>query len=439
MSKQPSLKRPLIFYPLAIHFAILLASFAVLLSVAMRVDSGGLYSDEQIIPIIARAIERDASGKLSVVMTPELADLHAVSPRLWFVAEDDNGGTVTFGQVPDFYSSFFGRLSDLSYAQLRGRTPPYELSAVVRRETTDIGALTILGHGALTELSLMVVLASSITVLPIFLLFALASLVITPLIVKRSLAGLTRIASEAEKIDADKRGGRLTETHVPREIAPLVRAVNQALERLDEGYEQQQRFIASASHELRTPIAVLRSKVEVADNEVMHALAPDVQRLATLTEQMLDLQRLQSNRNDEELDLAMLVRQVAGDMAPLLIAGGNSIEVQVLNDQTIIGDAAALERALMNLVQNAIDHGGKHVVVRVNGSVLEVEDDGPGIPPEERERVFEPFHRLRPRATGSGLGLNLVQQVVAQHGGRVEIVDAPGGGTVIRIALGSTS
>ncbi len=102
-----------------------------------------------------------------------------------------------------------------------------------------------------------------------------------------------------------------------------------------------------------------------------------------------------------------------------------------------MGDAAALERVLMNLIQNAIDHGGTNVVVRVLGAAFEVEDDGPGIPPEEREHVFEPFHRLRPRTTGSGLGLNLVREVVDQHGGRVEILDAPGGGAIVRVDLRS--
>ncbi len=439
MNRQPSLKRPLTFYPLAINFAILLASFAVLISVAIRVDSGGPYTDEQIIPIIADALKRDASGQLLVEMTPELAELAAASDQLWFVAEDGAGRAVSFGEVPDFYGSFLGRLSELSYAQLRDRTPPYELAAVVRRQTTDIGVVTILGHGTLSELSFVVVSASSFAVLPIFLLLALTSLVVTPLIVRRSLAGVARIAREAEGIRADERGGRLSEAHVPREIAPLVRAVNEALQRLDEGHERQQRFLASASHELRTPIAILRSKVEAADSASVRTLAPDVQRLAIMAEQMLDLQRLETNPNDEEVDLAALVRQVVADLAPLVIAGGSSIEARILRNTTLIGDAAALGRALMNLVQNATDHGGMHVIVRLDGHVLEVEDDGPGIPLEEREHVFEPFYRLRPRATGSGLGLNLVQEVVARHGGRVEIVDAPIRGTVIRIAFGGTS
>ncbi|WRH64486.1 MAG: HAMP domain-containing sensor histidine kinase [Fuscovulum sp.] len=433
----PSLKRPLIIYPLIFHFVTLLASFAILIAVAIRIDSGGPYTDERIVPVMAQAVQRDATGHLSVVMTPELADLSANAPDLWFVAEDDTGASVVFGTVPQHYASLVGRLSDLSYAQLRDRAAPYNLAAVIRRETTEIGTLTILGHGALSELSFIVVFATNTIILPIFALLTLTSLVVTPWIVRRSLSGLSRIAREAEEIEADSRERRLSEAYVPREIAPLVRAVNEALRRLDDGYERQQRFIASASHELRTPIAVLASKVEAADNEAVRALALDVQRLATMTEQLLDLQRLESNRHDSAFDLAIVLRQAVGDLAPLVIANDCSISLEVTGSEICIGDAAALQRVLMNLVQNAMDHGGTNVTVRVSGAAFEVEDDGPGIPPEERERVFEPFHRLRPRATGSGLGLNLVREVIDRHGGQVEILDTTRGGTVVRVDLGT--
>lgn len=435
MRKPPSLKRPLIVYPLVFHLATLMVSFAILLAVAIRIDSGGPYTDEQIIPVIARAIIRQDDGHLAVRMTPELAELRETTPDLWFVSEDDAGRSVTFGQVPPHYASLIGRLSDLSYAQLRDREAPYDLAAVVRREAAPAGTLTILGHGKLNELSFIVLMASNIVILPIFLLLALTSLVVTPWIVRRSLAGVSRIAQEAEQIDTDRRGRRLSEEHVPTEIAPLVRAVNEALRRLDDGYERQRRFIASAAHELRTPIAILSVKVDGAEHAATRSLGTDVQRLATLAEQLLDLQRLDNDMKNDELDLAELVRRVVGDLAPLLIASDRTIEVRIDDRSPCRGDAAALKRVVTNLVQNAIEHGGRHVTVRVIGAAFEVEDDGPGIPPEERERVFEPFHRLRPRSTGSGLGLNLVRQVVERHGGRVSILDAAGGGTIVRVDL----
>ncbi|MBX5186321.1 HAMP domain-containing histidine kinase [Rhizobium sp. NZLR5] len=433
----PSLKRPLIVKPLIFQLATLLIACTFFMALALRMDSGGLYTDEAITPVIARAIVRDQNGALSVRETPELAELRETSPDLWFVAEDDSGRNVTSGEVPLQYASLLGRLGDLSYAHLRDRSPPYRLSAVIRREIAPAGALTILGHGKLTGVSLVVLLASNFIVIPIFLALALISLFVTPWIVRQALAGVSKIAKEAEQIDANRRGRRLSEEHVPREIAPLVRAVNDALRRLDEGYEQQRRFIASAAHELRTPIAILRLKIDTAVEPSTRKLSADVARLSNLAEQMLDIQRLDADRIDESVDLGVLARRVAADLAPLLIASARTIEVQIEGASSLRGDAGAIERVMTNLVQNAIEHGGRHVTLRVTASGFEVEDDGPGIPLEERDRVFEPFHRLRPRSTGSGLGLNLVQQIIERHGGRVSIVSAPGGGTIVRAEFGS--
>lgn len=431
----PSLKWPLIVQPLLLQFAILFISFPIMVALATRVDSGGQYTDESITPIIAHAIQREGDGRLVVRMTQKLVELRAESPSLWFLAEDESGARVSFGPVPAQYAAFNGVLRDVSYGHVRGRFSPHLLSAVIRREDSPIGPLTIMGHGKLTELSFTVIVASSLAALPIFLVMAVVSLIAIPWIVRRSLAGVTRIAREAEQIDAGRRGMRLSEEQVPDEIAPLVRAVNDALGRLDEGYERQRRFIASAAHELRTPIAILRVKIDAAQEASTRRLGSDIERLANLAEQMLDVQRLDSSSHQEKLDLAALVRRVAGDLAPLLIAADRSIEVTVDCAQPIRGDAGAIERVVTNLVQNAIHHGGRHVTVRVLGPTFEIEDDGPGISSDARERVFEPFYRLQPQLSGGGLGLHLVKQVVEHHGGKVLLLDAPNGGTIARVTF----
>ena len=433
--KSRSLKRRLIVQPLIFQFVTLFISFWIILAVATRLDSGGLYTDETITPVIANAIVRDRDGRLSFRMTPDLVELQKTSPDLWFVAEDDTGHSVAFGQTPVAYTSFVGRLHGLSYAHMRDRSAPYRLSAVIRRETGPAGPLTILGHGKLTGLTLVVFMASNMFTIPVFLVLALISLIITPWTVRRSLAGMNRIAAEATQMDPDQRGWRLGEADVPQEILPLVRAVNDVLGRLDMGYERQRRFIASAAHELRTPIAILRVKVDAAEEPATRRLGGDVERLANLAEQLLDLQRLDVVGTRADIDLPAIVKGVAGDLAPLLIASDRTIEVVTEEALPISGDAGAIERVIINLVQNAIDHGGRHVTIRVAGSMIEIEDDGPGIPLDERERVFEPFHRLRPRSTGAGLGLALVQQVIERHGGLVSILGAPYGGTIVRMAF----
>lgn len=435
MSRQASLQRPLILWPLAIQFLTLFAAATIFLAAALRFDSGGPYTEEKVARVAAEAIERDEEGALRIRSTPELEDLRAQSPGLWFVAEDDRGETVSSGQVPPHFDSMRGRLRDLSFGQIRGRYPPHDVTAVIRREEGPAGSLTVIAHGMLSELSFTVLMASNLFVIPVCLVLALLSTIVTPWIVRRSLAGVYRIAREADRIDVDQRGLRLSEAYVPREVAPLVRAINAALGRLDDGYERQRRFIASAAHELRTPIAILRLKIDSADEPATRNLASDVERLECLAEQLLDIQRLDQNRQFEPVDLAALARGVAGDLAPLLIASGRSVEVKVEPSRTITGDAAALERLLSNLVHNAAQHGGHEIVIRTCQTSIEVEDDGPGIPEDQRERVFEPFHRLRPRSSGSGLGLSLVQQVAERHNARVSIIGAPNGGTIVRVVF----
>jgi two-component system, OmpR family, sensor histidine kinase TctE len=435
--RQRTLKRPLIVQPLLVQLFTLVVSFMVLLALLVRLDSGGEYTNQTITKIAANAIVRDSGGGLAVQMTPELQEVRDKSKNLWFVAVDDTGRRITYGQIPAQYASVAAALHQLSHADLRDASPPYLLSAVIRRERGPAGAFTILGHGELTRLTMAVALGANVVVIPIFVLLGLVTAIMVPWIVKRSLAGVAKAAKEAELIDVDRRGNRLAEDEVPREIAPLVRAMNDALSRLDEGYEQQRRFIASAAHELLTPIAILRVKIEADDSEFAHHVLGDIARLSMLAEQLLDVQRLEKEELNERVDLAKLVRRVAADLAPLLIASDKTIEVLADDTQPVVGNVGAIERVVTNLVYNAVEHGGRHVIVRAHALEFEVEDDGPGIPLEERERVFEPFHRLHRSPTGTGLGLHLVKQVIERHHGNVTILDAPSGGAIVRVRFRS--
>lgn len=433
MARRPSLKRPLIVKTLIYQLLALLLAFFALLMVLVRVDSGGYYTIQTFAPVAADAVQLDGNGELFVQQTPELAELLKIAPGAWFIAQDEHGHHATFGHVPPAYASLVGALDGIPYGDLRGRDRSDGLAVVVRQHTGPAGKLTIMAHGEVDSLTWQMALAAHIITLPIFLLLALATIILTPMIVRRALAGVERIANEARGISASRRGIRLTEAAVPTEIAPLVTAVNEALERLDEGHERQRRFIAAAAHELRTPIAILRVKIDAADDATSHSLAVEVARLATLAEQLLDLHRMDEDGPKETINLARVAKRVVADLAPLLIQSGKTVAVAVEPHYPVLGEAGAVERALSNLVLNAAEHGGRHIIVRVLGSSVEVEDDGPGIPVAERERVFEPFQRLRPRQTGAGLGLNLVRQVIERHAGHVTILDAPGGGALIRI------
>lgn len=166
----------------------------------------------------------------------------------------------------------------------------------------------------------------------------------------------------------------------------------------------------------------------------------DAARLATLAEQLLDIQRLDQNRAPfARVDLVAVGQRVVADLAPLAIAGGYDISFESAAEHVeTFGDQTALERALTNLVQNAIEHAGHRgtIDVRVDlPATIDVIDQGTGIPAEQRARIFEPFYRMQPLDRGAGLGLNLVREIVHLHQGRVAVLDNPGGGACFRITL----
>ncbi|MGO7427093.1 sensor histidine kinase, partial [Rhizobium ruizarguesonis] len=166
---------------------------------------------------------------------------------------------------------------------------------------------------------------------PIVAVMALGALIATPLVVRRSLVGIDQAALQADTIDIDQRGGRLSEHDIPEEIAPLVHAVNRALGRLDEGYERQERFLTDAAHELRTPIAILNTRIgSLPHSSIKTDLLEDAARLAVLTEQMLDLQRLKQGKVQfTKVDLGQLARKVIIEMAPLAFAAGYTVQLDV--------------------------------------------------------------------------------------------------------------
>jgi signal transduction histidine kinase len=261
-----------------------------------------------------------------------------------------------------------------------------------------------------------------------FLAFTLvAAFLAVPILVNRALAGLSRTTASAANIDIDRHGQRLPLEDVPEEMLPLVIAINAALERLDQGYTQKKRFLADAAHELRTPIAILHTNTEAMPNSrQQQRLLNDIGRLANTAEQLLDLHRLENGiQAMQAIDLVQLCKSVVGDLAPNAIAAGYELSFSADRDEiTVHGDAGALERVVTNLVRNAIEHGGGQGAIRVAAShpdLIEVIDEGPGIPADQREEVFEPFYRVSPKRSGAGLGLNLVKQIVQRHGGQVSI------------------
>ncbi|PRD50059.1 sensor histidine kinase [Phyllobacterium myrsinacearum] len=432
--------------------AVMLTLFVVLVLCALWYTGflGSIDPEDTTINAVRDSIARGTNGALVLRETPALARERATSPSFWFVARDAQGQTLSEGDVPPEYARIGDALSAVGQARFGWNLgDPPRSNARFKRVTTTAGVVQILaGPGSVVPFgfylsALGTVLATII--IPLILVMALATLMVTPFVVRRAHRGLGHVATQAEKINIDERGTRLPLDDVPQEVTPLVTAVNNALGRLDDGYERHKRFLLDAAHELRTPIAILQTRLEsLPASPANGRLLEDVARLGILAEQLLDLQRLTQNTTQfAAVDLVAVGRRVAADLAPLAIAAGYAMSFEPETARVAVrGDQAALERAMINLVQNAIQHGGRKgtITIRVKaGAAILVEDEGAGVPPDQRSAIFEPFRRLHARDRGVGLGLNLVQEIVQLHQGQVMVTEAPGGGACFTMKFAAAS
>lgn len=278
--------------------------------------------------------------------------------------------------------------------------------------------------------------------LPVILLSALAIAIWT---IRTSLTPLNRVSARAAGIGPEATDVRLPIDGVPREIQPLVEAINAALGRLESGFVLQRQFTANAAHELRTPLAVLTARLDELESdeisqEFSREMTVDIARMNRLVGQLLRVSRLDASEMDvsAEIDVGSVARDVVSYMAPLALARGLSISFA--NDGPslrVLGNRAALEDAVRNLVENALDHsppGGEVTVEVSQDQGVAVRDQGPGIPAQDRDNVFQRFWRGRgARHEGAGLGLAIVTEIARAHHGRVTVSDNEGGGAVFGI------
>jgi signal transduction histidine kinase len=268
-------------------------------------------------------------------------------------------------------------------------------------------------------------------------------------LVRRSLQSVDAIRSRVAEISTSDLADRVPVPTSRDEISALAVTMNEMLARLESGHRAQQRFLGDASHELRSPLATIISGLEVAEAHphlldaalATDTLLPEAHRMRVLIEDLLLLAR------SDEQSLVMRKEQVPlGELVEVEAArirrDGCTIHTAI-SPARLIGDPTAVSRVIRNLVDNAVRHAKSrvdiHVGSRDGNAILTVSDDGPGIAPADRARVFERFVRLdsdRARSGGgTGLGLAIVAEVVAAHGGTVTIDDRPGGGTTVIVTL----
>ncbi|MEU1390820.1 MULTISPECIES: HAMP domain-containing sensor histidine kinase [unclassified Nonomuraea] len=258
--------------------------------------------------------------------------------------------------------------------------------------------------------------------------------------VGRALAPVAAIRAKVADITARDLHQRVPVPGSKDEIAALATTVNGTLDRLETAVGRHKRFVADAAHELRSPIATLRARLELAEqSELTREALADVERLQSLAADLLMLAKLDAGEplRSDELDLGQVAAEesLRARRRPEI-----RVELDVEPDVVLNGSRAHLDRLVTNLADNAVRHAASAVRVRVRAeegqAVLEVHDDGPGIPPEQREAVFGRFTRLdeaRARdAGGAGLGLPIARDIAHLHGGTLTYTDA---GFVARFPL----
>ena len=287
----------------------------------------------------------------------------------------------------------------------------------------------------------------------------LLSSVCTYFLTKKALTPLQKLTSEVSQIQAQNLSTQLEVPNSKDEIAQLTSSFNEMLTRLDNAFSTQKQFSANAAHELRTPLAVLQTNLEVFEKkqepemveyqQLFTMIKEQTARLSQLVGTLLDMTNLKSVPRTDHVSLEELVDEVFCDLDPVAEKAGISIHFDDSSSQDshtdVTGSYVLLYRAVYNLVENAIKYNRPNGSVTVsvkekNGqAMILVKDTGIGISPENQKKIFDPFFRVdksRSRAMGgAGLGLALVDSIAREHGGSVKVLESNEKGSIIALML----
>jgi len=381
---------------------------------------------------VAEHLSVGPHGGLRLNLSADLLGLYSQEYGRYSYAVTDDRGNVLFSSLKDRAALFplDTRTADVEFLQQR-RGDATVSGASVRASVADQTVWVQAGE----DLANRDVLTDDIVAdfykrvgwitLPILLVLLITDIAIF----RRALRPLREASEIAGKIGPACPGLRLPTDAIPREVRPLVSAVNEGLDRLEEGYRVQRDFTADAAHELRTPLTILRTRIDFLKDQTMRdALRQNVEGMAHIVGQLLDIAELDALAIDpsEKADLESVAAEVAEFVAPLALAQGKDIALYGATEPVWVkGNPEMLSRAIRNLAENAINHTATgstvEFVVDKSGTVS-VLDHGPGIAEDERNLIFRRFWRRDRRKAGStGLGLSIVQRIAELHSATITV------------------
>jgi len=395
--------------------------------------AGGEYADK-----LAQLLAAD--GRVLAALPPSLRSIPLLSPQ--------DARAVTAGETPLGTHRVLGR--PIRWTALRTEKDgiPYVLC---------VGLFTDRLDDSLRRLA--VLLAA------VWAAGLVATAAVGFVLASRALAPVDRITRRATEIAEGDFSARLDPPATDDEIGRMTRLLNEMIERLHEAVEANRRFAADASHEIRSPLTVMQGEIDVAlkrergageYREALENVREQALEMRRLTDDLLVLVRAQEGRLEirrTEVALAPLLAECVARARPLAGPRGVSLQAEGLPELVAYADARLLTRVLSNLIQNAIQYNRPGGSVRFHGRsapaagagwttghvILEVEDTGHGIAPEERERVFERFYRADPsrsrRTGGTGLGLPLCREILKVLGGQIRISASTAEGTTLEVRL----
>jgi signal transduction histidine kinase len=393
------------------------------------------------IEIFARHLKLESAGGWSLHLPDGVRDQYSDAYDRYSYAIIDDAGRVIFSSHASKQPLFAIDPAATGIVPYRARTPggARTIAGASARKDIDGHPVWIQVAEKLSHRDVIVddVLANFLRqvvwiIVPVLLLLLGADIVIFRLAIRP----LHKASDRAKHISPTRLDVRLPIDDMPPEILPLVEAVNQALDRLELGFRSQREFAADAAHELRTPLAILSTRIEtLPHSEASGALGRDVENMSRVVSQLLDATELETAIVDPEsiADLHEVCIEVAEFIAPLALKRGKSIELTCADESILVkGNAEMIRRATRNLVENALHHTPEgtaiEIVVGTDGSISVV-DNGDGVPLENRESIFKRFWRRAARASGgAGLGLSIVKKIMEAHSGSIAVEDGPGGG-----------